>query len=153
MRGLSQSGLLTVVNAFFYIIIRLTRFTDTKAGDTIEDRQFRDSKKEEFVPVVEKKANIYVSGPTVYNYFHIGNARPFIIFDTLRRYLQFRGYDVTYVQNFTDVDDKMIKEAEREGITVKELGERFIGEYFKDAGALNIKKADVHPKATEHIGE
>ncbi len=110
-------------------------------------------KKEEFAPVTENKANIYVCGPTVYNYFHIGNARPFIIFDTLRRYLEFRGYDVTYVQNFTDVDDKMIREAAQEGITVQQLGERFIAEYFKDADALHIRKADAHPKATEHIDD
>lgn len=110
-------------------------------------------KKEEFVPQVENTAKIYACGPTVYNYFHIGNARPFIVFDTLRRYLQYRGYDVTYVQNFTDIDDKMIKEANSRGITVKELGDFFISEYFKDADALNIKKADVHPRATEHIKE
>ncbi len=111
------------------------------------------NKKEEFVPLNEGSVNIYACGPTVYNYFHIGNARPFIVFDTLRRYLTYRGYDVTYVQNFTDVDDKMIREANAEGITVKELGERYIAEYFKDAKALNIKEANVHPKATEHMGE
>ncbi|MDL2237530.1 cysteine--tRNA ligase [Christensenellaceae bacterium OttesenSCG-928-K19] len=109
--------------------------------------------KEEFVPVQEGKAGIYACGPTVYNFFHIGNARPFIVFDTLRRYLEYLGFDVTYVQNFTDVDDKMIKAANEEGITLKELGERYIGEYFKDAQALNIKKADVHPKATEHMAD
>ncbi len=111
------------------------------------------NKKEEFVPLHEGRVNIYACGPTVYNYFHIGNARPFIVFDTLRRYLAYRGYDVNYVQNFTDVDDKMIREANAEGITVKELGERFIAEYFKDAQALNIKEANTHPKATEHMGE
>ncbi len=110
-------------------------------------------KKEEFVPVHEGEARIYACGPTVYNYFHIGNARPFIVFDTLRRYLEYRGYKVTFVQNFTDIDDKMIKEANRLGITVKELGERFIAEYFKDAQGLNIKPATVHPKATEHMKE
>ena len=110
-------------------------------------------KKEEFVPVKEGEAKIYACGPTVYNYFHIGNARPFIVFDTLRRYLEYRGYKVTFVQNFTDIDDKMIKEANRLGITVKELGERFIDEYFKDAKGLNIKPATVHPKATEHMKE
>ncbi|MBQ9942177.1 MAG: cysteine--tRNA ligase [Christensenellaceae bacterium] len=110
-------------------------------------------KKEEFIPLVPGEAKIYACGPTVYNYFHIGNARPFIVFDTLRRYLEYRGYKVTFVQNFTDIDDKMIKAANEQGITVKQLGERFIDEYFKDAKGLNIKPASVHPKATEHIGE
>jgi len=109
--------------------------------------------KEEFKPIHENEAKIYACGPTVYNYFHIGNARPFIVFDTLRRYLEYRGYKVTFVQNFTDIDDKMIKAAAEQGITVKELGEHFISEYFKDAQGLNIKKASVHPKATEHIGD
>jgi cysteinyl-tRNA synthetase len=108
-------------------------------------------KKEEFVPVSEGEAKIYACGPTVYNYFHIGNARPFVVFDTLRRYLAYRGYRVTFVQNFTDVDDKMINRAREEDTTVKELGERFITEYFKDAQGLNILPADIHPKATEHI--
>ncbi len=111
------------------------------------------NKKEEFIPVHQGKVNIYACGPTVYNYFHIGNARPFIVFDTLRRYLEYRGYNVTYVQNFTDVDDKMIQAAAADGITVKELGEKFIDEYFKDAEALHIKPATVHPKATEHIND
>lgn len=108
-------------------------------------------RKEEFVPIQPGKATIYACGPTVYNYFHIGNARPFIIFDTLRRYLEYRGYEVSFVQNFTDIDDKMIKAANEQGITVKELGEHYIAEYFKDAEGLNIKKATVHPKATEHM--
>ena len=108
-------------------------------------------RKETFVPLHEGKVGIYACGPTVYNYFHIGNARPFITFDVLRRYLEHKGYDVTFVQNFTDIDDKMIKRANEEGITVKELGERFIAEYFKDAQALGIRPATVHPKATEHI--
>lgn len=107
--------------------------------------------KEEFKPVTPGEVRMYSCGPTVYNYFHIGNARPFIIFDTLRRYLEYRGYKVTFVQNFTDIDDKMIKKANEEGITVKELGERFIAEYFKDAKGLGIKEATVHPKATENI--
>ena len=110
-------------------------------------------KKEELVPLHPGQINIYACGPTVYNYFHIGNARPFIVFDTLRRYLEYRGYQVSFVQNFTDVDDKMIRVAAEEGITVKELGERYIGEYFEDAKALNIRPATVHPKATEHIGD
>ena len=108
-------------------------------------------KKEEFVPIDKNEVKMYSCGPTVYDYFHIGNARPFIIFDTMRRYLEYRGYNVKFVQNFTDIDDKMINRANREGITVKELGERFIDEYFKDASALGIKKATVHPKATENI--
>lgn len=110
-------------------------------------------KKDEFKPVEPGKAKIYACGPTVYNFFHIGNARPFIIFDTLRRYLEYAGYDVTFVQNFTDVDDKMIARANEEGVTLKALGTRFIKEYFTDAGALGIRKADVHPKATEHMGD
>ena len=89
----------------------------------------------------------------MYNYFHIGNARPFIMFDLLRRYLEYRGYQVTFVQNFTDIDDKMIKRANEEGTTVAELGDRFIDEYFKDADALGIHRASVHPRATRHIGE
>ena len=108
-------------------------------------------KKEEFVPLKGNKVNIYTCGPTVYDFFHVGNARVFITFDMIRNYLKFRGYDVTFVQNFTDIDDKMIKRANEENITVKELGERFIDEYFKDADALGIERADVHPKATEHI--
>ncbi len=109
------------------------------------------NKKEEFVPIEEGKVKMYSCGPTVYNYFHIGNARPFIIFDTLRRYFEYLGYEVSFVQNFTDIDDKMIKRANEEGITVKELADRFIGEYFTDAKGLGIKEATVHPKATENI--
>ena len=108
-------------------------------------------KKEEFVPIDKNEVKMYSCGPTVYDYFHIGNARPFIIFDTMRRYLEYLGYNVKFVQNFTDVDDKMIKRANSEHITVKELGERFINEYFEDAQALGIHKATVHPKATENI--
>ena len=108
-------------------------------------------KKEDFVPVEEGKVRMYSCGPTVYNYFHIGNARPFIIFDSLRRFMEYMGYEVTFVQNFTDIDDKMIKRANEEGVTVKELADRFIDEYFKDAGSLGIKCATVHPRATEHI--
>lgn len=107
--------------------------------------------KQEFIPIRDGEVKMYSCGPTVYDYFHIGNARPFIIFDTLRRYLEYLGYKVTFVQNFTDIDDKMINRANKEGITVKELGERFIAEYFKDADALGIKRADVHPRATENI--
>ena len=107
--------------------------------------------KEEFIPLVPGEVKMYSCGPTVYNYFHIGNARPFIIFDTMRKYLEYNGLKVTFVQNFTDIDDKMINKANDEGITVKELGERFIEEYFKDADSLGISRASVHPKATENI--
>ena len=110
-------------------------------------------KKEEFRPIHEGKVGIYACGPTVYNYFHIGNARPFITFDVLRRQLEREGYQVTFVQNFTDIDDKMIRRANEEGITVKELADRFIAEYYIDAQALGIRPATVHPKATEHIPE
>jgi cysteinyl-tRNA synthetase len=108
-------------------------------------------KKEEFVPINEKEVRMYSCGPTVYNYFHIGNARPFIIFDTVRRYFEYKGYKVNFVQNFTDIDDKMINKANEEGITVKELAEKFIHEYFIDAKGLGVDKATVHPKATENI--
>ena len=108
-------------------------------------------KKELFVPLQEGKVSMYACGPTVYNFFHIGNARPFIVFDTLRRYLEYRGYEVTFVQNFTDIDDKMIRRANEEGITVKELGDRFIKEYYTDADALGVKRATVNLQATEHI--
>ncbi len=108
-------------------------------------------KKEEFVPIRPGEVSIYSCGPTVYDYFHIGNARPFIVFDVLRRYLEYKGYKVTFVQNFTDIDDKMIRRANEEGVTVKELGDRFIEEYYKDAKALGIRPATVHPRATEHI--
>ena len=110
-------------------------------------------KKEELVTIQPGKVGIYACGPTVYDYFHIGNARPFIVFDVLRRYLEHRGYEVKFVQNFTDIDDKMIRRANQEGITVKELGDRFIQEYYQDAAALGIRKATVHPRATEHIGD
>lgn len=108
-------------------------------------------KKEEFIPLKENKVTMYSCGPTVYNYFHIGNARPFIVFDTLRRFLRYRGYDVTFVQNFTDIDDKLIRKANEEGTTVDEIAERYIKEYFVDAEGLGIEKADIHPRATETI--
>ena len=110
-------------------------------------------KKEEFKPIEEGKVKMYVCGPTVYNFFHIGNARPFIIFDTFRRYLEYRGYEVTYVQNFTDVDDKIINRANEEGITPFELADKYIEEYFKDADGLGIKRASIHPRVTENIQE
>jgi len=108
-------------------------------------------KKEEFFPIKDGEVRMYSCGPTVYDYFHIGNARPFIIFDVLRRYFEYKGYDVKYVQNFTDIDDKMIDRAKKEGITVTELGDKFIEEYFRDADALGIERATYHPRATEHI--
>lgn len=107
--------------------------------------------KQEFIPIDKNEVKMYSCGPTVYDYFHIGNARPFIVFDTMRRYLEYCGYTVKFVQNFTDIDDKMIKRANEEGITVKELGERFINEYFKDAQEIGVNKATIHPKATENI--
>ncbi|HBF2401087.1 TPA: cysteine--tRNA ligase [Clostridioides difficile] len=107
--------------------------------------------KEEFVPLEEGKVKMYVCGPTVYNYIHIGNARPFIIFDTLRRYLEYRGYDVTYVQNFTDVDDKIINRSHEEGISPEEVAAKYIKEYFVDCDGLGIKRATVHPQATDNI--
>ena len=108
-------------------------------------------KKEEFTPITPGKVKMYVCGPTVYNYFHIGNGRTFIVFDTIRRYLEYRGYDVEFVQNFTDIDDKMIKKANEENTTVKEVGDRYIEEYYKDADGLNIERATVNPRATEYI--
>ncbi|MDI9370334.1 MAG: cysteine--tRNA ligase [Synergistaceae bacterium] len=110
-------------------------------------------KKEPFVPLKEGHVTFYSCGPTVYDYFHIGNARPFIVFDVLRRYLEFKGLKVDFVQNFTDIDDKMIDRANREGIPVDELADRFISEYYKDADALGVKRPTHAPKATEHISE
>ncbi|NLY81319.1 MAG: cysteine--tRNA ligase [Clostridiales bacterium] len=110
-------------------------------------------KKEDFVPMDKNDVKIYVCGPTVYNYFHIGNARPFVVFDTLRKYLKYRGYGVNFVQNFTDVDDKIINKAKEEGSNAKEIAERFIKEYFDDAEALNVAVADAHPKVSENIQE
>ena len=107
--------------------------------------------KEEFIPIIPGEVKMYVCGPTVYNFFHIGNGRTFIIFDTIRRYLEYRGYEVTFIQNFTDIDDKMINKANDEGITVKELGDKYIKEYYQDADALQIERATVNPRATEYI--
>jgi cysteinyl-tRNA synthetase len=105
--------------------------------------------KEEFIPLEEGKVKMYVCGPTVYNYIHIGNARPAIVFDTVRRYLEFRGYDVRYISNFTDVDDKLIKAANELGEDVPTIAQRFINAYFEDVHALGCKKADAHPRVTE----
>ena len=110
-------------------------------------------KKEKFVPIEEGKVKMYVCGPTVYNYIHIGNARPAIVFDTVRRYLQYKGYDVTYVSNFTDVDDKLINASKETGETVPEIADKFINAYFEDTGALNVKKADMHPRVMDHMDD
>ena len=110
-------------------------------------------KKEEFVPLVPGEVKMYVCGPTVYNFFHIGNGRTFIVFDTVRRYFEYRGYKVKFIQNFTDIDDKMIKRANEEKITVKEVGDKYIKEYYTDADALNIERATVNPRATEYIDD
>ncbi len=110
-------------------------------------------KKEEFVPIDENEIKMYVCGPTVYNYIHIGNARPAVVFDTMRRYMEYKGKNVKFVQNFTDVDDKIINKALDEGVSAREISEKYIGEYFRDAEALNLKKATVHPKVTENMDE
>lgn len=107
--------------------------------------------KEEFVPNNPDEVKVYVCGPTVYNFFHLGNARPFVVFDTLRRYLKYIGYNVNFVQNFTDVDDKIINRAKEEGISAPEVSEKYIKEYFDDARALNIVPADTHPRVSENI--
>lgn len=110
-------------------------------------------RKEEFVPLDNNEVKIYACGPTVYNYIHIGNARPLCVFDVLRRYLEYRGYNVKFVQNFTDVDDKIIKRANEEGLTFEEVSKKYIEEFWTDAHGLNFKDATVHPKATENIDE
>lgn len=109
--------------------------------------------KEEFVPVDENEVKIYACGPTVYNFIHIGNARPLCVFDVLRRYLEYRGYNVKFVQNFTDIDDKIINRANDEGITFEEVSKKYIEEFWTDAHGLNFKDATIHPKATENIDE
>ncbi len=109
--------------------------------------------KDELVPITPGEVKIYACGPTVYNYIHIGNARPLCVFDVLRRYLEWRGYNVKFVQNFTDIDDKLIKKANEEGITVPEVAERYIKEFWTDAKGLNVREATVHPRATENIDE
>ena len=107
--------------------------------------------KDEFKPITEGEVKIYACGPTVYNYIHIGNARPLCVFDVLRRYFEWRGMKVNFVQNFTDIDDKLIRKANEEGITVPEVAERFIGEFWTDAKGLNVQEATVHPRATDNI--
>jgi len=110
-------------------------------------------KKEDLVPVSGEEFKIYVCGPTVYNYFHIGNARPFVVFDTLRRYLEYRGNKVEFVQNFTDVDDKIIAQAKEEDRSAAEISEKYIKAYFEDADLLNVSPATLHPKVTENIND
>ncbi len=110
-------------------------------------------KKEEFVPLKDGEVKIYVCGPTVYNYIHIGNARPLCVFDVLRRYLEYIGYNVIFVQNFTDIDDKIISKANEEGVSSKDIAEKYIKEYKIDVDGLGVKEATIHPKATENIGE
>ena len=105
--------------------------------------------KEEFVPLEEGKVKMYVCGPTVYNFIHIGNARPMIVFDTVRRYFEYKGYDVNFVSNFTDVDDKIIKKANEEGVTAEEISKRYIEECKKDMEGMNVKPATKNPLATE----
>ena len=109
------------------------------------------NKKEELVPIEEGKIRMYVCGPTVYNYIHIGNARPMIVFDTVRRYLEYKGYEVNYVSNFTDVDDKIIAKANEEGVTAAEIAERYTKACLEDMNNMNVMPATVHPKATEEI--
>ena len=108
-------------------------------------------KKEALIPLKPGEISMYVCGPTVYNYFHIGNARPFVVFDTLRRYLEHRGYQVKFIQNFTDIDDKLIRKANEEGCTVQEIADRYIQEYYVDADALGVERATCNPRATEHV--
>lgn len=110
-------------------------------------------KKEELIPIEEGKYKIYACGPTVYNYIHIGNARPLCVFDVLRRYLEYRGNEVRFVQNFTDIDDKIIRRANDEGLTFSEISEKYIEEFWVDAKGMNVREATVHPKATENIDE
>lgn len=110
-------------------------------------------KKEEFIPINPGEIEMYVCGPTVYNFIHVGNGRQIVVFDVIRRYLEYRGYNVKYVQNFTDVDDKIINRAREEGCTSEEIAKKYIAEYFTDAHGLGVRDADIHPKATETIGE
>ena len=109
--------------------------------------------KQELIPITPGEFKIYACGPTVYNFIHIGNARPLCVFDVLRRYLEYRGNKVTFVQNFTDIDDKIIRRANEEGLTFKEISEKYIEEFWKDAKGMNIREASYHPKATENIDE
>ena len=105
--------------------------------------------KEEFVPLTPGEVKMYVCGPTVYNYIHIGNARPMLVFDTVRRYFEYKGYQVNFVSNFTDVDDKIIKKAIEEGVDADTVSQRYIAECRKDMAAMNVKEATTHPQATQ----
>ncbi len=109
--------------------------------------------KEEFIPLEKGKVKMYVCGPTVYNHIHIGNARPAIFFDTVRKYLEFRGYEVKYVQNFTDVDDRIIQAGVEMGKTAQEVSEMFINSYHENVGKLGVREADIHPRVTENMTE
>ena len=109
-------------------------------------------RKEEFVPIEEGKVSMYVCGPTVYNLIHIGNARPMLVFDTVRRYMEYKGFEVNFVSNFTDVDDKIIKKAVEEGVDASVISERYIAECKKDMEGMNVKPATTHPLATQEIG-
>lgn len=109
-------------------------------------------RKEEFIPIEEGKVTIYVCGPTVYDYIHVGNARPLVVFDTLRRYFIYKGYDVKYVVNFTDIDDKIIDKSNKEGVTAKEIADKYIEAFIEDAKGLNLyEEKTIHPRATEFI--
>ncbi|MEG0392819.1 MAG: class I tRNA ligase family protein, partial [Anaerovoracaceae bacterium] len=110
-------------------------------------------KKEEFVPIHEGEVNMYVCGPTVYNFFHIGNARPFVVFDTMRKYLEYRGNKVNFVQNFTDVDDKIIRTAKELDLSAQEVADKFIEAYHEDTQALGVEKATHHPRVMENMPE
>ena len=110
-------------------------------------------RKEELVPIEPGKLRIYVCGPTVYNFIHIGNARPLCVFDTLRRYLEWRGFEVRFVQNFTDIDDKIIRRANEENVPYEEIARRYIEEFWVDAKGLGVREVTVHPKATENMDE
>ena len=109
--------------------------------------------KEELVPLEPGVVKIYACGPTVYNFIHIGNARPLCVFDVLRRYLEWRGYEVRFVQNFTDIDDKIIRRANEEGVSYDVIAQRYIEEFWKDAKGLGVREATIHPKATENMEE
>jgi len=125
----------------------MTKKSELKVYNTLA------GKKEVFVPQVEGRVGMYVCGPTTYNYIHLGNARPLVVFDTVRRYFEYLGYQMTYVQNFTDVDDKIINKAQEEKEQPLQLAARYVEEYFKDAEALNVQRASVHPKVSEHMSE
>lgn len=120
---------------------------------TIQVYNTMEGRKVEFVPRDAGKVGIYACGPTVYNYIHLGNARPIVVFDAIRRYFKYAGYDVTYVQNFTDVDDKIIRRGQEEGISAAAVANKYIAAYFEDVQQLNVLKADVHPRVTEHMPE